>query len=182
MRRNLVLVAVLAVTIAGLLGTASRPAAEARQSTPSSGASLIGAWQLAISLTEESPNAALPANQTSLITLFADGNVILANAGQLPLLPPSSGLFFTAAHGSWEASGPDSADLTFMFLVIDQAGGLSSVNTGTMSITIDPSGDRFTGSLAIGAVSTSGNPTGAQEGTVEGTRIKAAPVDGTPAA
>lgn len=174
----MILAAVLAAATSGLLSTDSQPSSASRQ-VPTSDVSLVGTSQLTTSSTGQSPGSALPARQTSLITLFSDGNVIMANAGQLPLLPPTSGLYVTAAHGVWTPSGSDSADVTFMFLVIDQAGGLSSVNSGTMHLTLDSSGDRFSGSLAIGAVSTSGNPTGAQEGTVESTRIEASPVAGT---
>lgn len=88
MRRLALVVSLLALVIAGLVGTGRQPFAGAQEGTPARDHSLVGAWLLTISSTGETAGAALPVNQTSLVTFFADGNVIVANAGQLPLLPP----------------------------------------------------------------------------------------------
>ncbi len=176
MRRLSILTSVLILAFIGLFSTSQQSVIRAQDGTPTADHSLVGAWLVTISSTGENAGAVLPAQQTSLVSFFADGNLLVANAGQLPLLPPGSGLFFTGGHGQWTATGTDTVDATFVFLVIDQTGGVSSANYGTMTVTLDASGNTLAGDLTINAISENGNPTGSQAGTIEAVRIKAGPV------
>lgn len=121
---------------------------------------------------DQAPGAPLPSELTSLITYFADGNVLVANAGQLPPLPPGSGLFFTEGHGQWVATGDTSAEASFVSLVLDQTGGLSSTKTARTTVEVDAAGDAYTGSSTLESTSSTGTAMGSQQVTVQATRIQ----------
>lgn len=179
-----VLATIVGVALVGLLAGGHLPPARAQQNQGTPVAQthpLVGAWLVTLSVAGQSPGAPTPATLTSMVTYYADGNVLLANAGQLPLLPPASGLFFTAGHGRWVATGDRTADATVVSLVLDQTGGLSSTNTTRTTVEVDATGDAYSGLFAIEAVSPDGNPTGTEEGTFQATRITTEP-GGSPTA
>lgn len=105
MRRTPILVSVIAMILAGLLAVGRLPIAGAQEEPSTAGHPLVGSWLVGVKLEGQAPGAPLPSELTSLITYFADGKVLVANAGQLPPLPPGSGLFFTEGHGQWVATG-----------------------------------------------------------------------------
>jgi hypothetical protein len=172
MRRSLFLAPLVAVVLVSLLaiGRAGLTGAQEEQSLAAH--PLVGSWLVSVTLQGQEPGAALPPEVTSLITDFADGNVLVANAGQLPPLPPGSGLFFTEGHGSWVATGEGSAEAIHVSLVLDQTGALSNTNTGSASVEVDATGDAYTGSLTIESTSAIGNVAGVRQATVEATRIQ----------
>jgi hypothetical protein len=179
-----VLATIIGVALVGLLAGGHLPPARAQQSQSTPVASthpLVGAWLVTISVAGQSPGAPTPSMLTSLVSYHADGNVLLANAGQLPLLPPASGLFFTSGHGRWVATGDRAADATIVSLVLDQGGGLSSTNTVRTTVAVDATGNAYDGTFAIEAVSPDGNPTGTEEGTFHAVRITTEP-GGSPTA
>jgi hypothetical protein len=172
MRRSPFLVPLVAVVLVSLLviGRVSLTGAQEEQSLAAH--PLMGSWLVSVTLHGQEPGAALPPEVTSLITYFADGNVLVANAGQLPPLPPGSGLFFTEGHGSWVATGEGSAEAIHVSLVLDQTGAFASTTTGSATVEVDATGDTYTGSLTIESTNAVGNAAGVQQATVEATRIE----------
>lgn len=180
MRRNSILVTVAAVALIGLLAVGDLSATLAQEDASTTDHPLVGSWLVAVTLEGQEPGAPLPTELTSLVTYFADGNVLVAKAGQLPPLPPGSGLFFTDGHGQWVTTGESTADATFVSLILDQTGGLSSTNTTRTSVEVDTTTDVYTGTFVIESESPTGNSVKAERGTFQATRIQEEPT-GTPA-
>lgn len=168
------------VALLGLLTVGSVPITGAQEEVSDAGHPLVGSWLVVISLEGQDPGVPLPSALTSLIMFFADGNVLVANAGQLSLLPPASGLFFREGHGQWVAMGDASADVTYDSLVLDQTGGLSSITITRTSVAVDTTGNGYAGSLVIESANPAGNVTGTEHGTLSATRIRVEPAS-TPA-
>lgn len=179
MRRTSILVFGVAFVLVGFLAAGHLPLAHAQGQPSTSSHPLVGSWLVSVSLEGQAPGTGLPSDVTSLVTYFADGNVLVANAGQLPPLPPGSGLFFTEGHGQWVATGERSAEARFVSLVLDQTGGLSSTNTASTTVEVEPAGNAYTGSIAIESTSSTGGSMGVQRANVEATRIQVSPA-GTP--
>ena len=167
-RRSSIFVTVCAVTFFALLAAPQLPVSRAQDLA---GHGLVGTWLVSVSLEGQGPGAPVSPEVTSLVTYFADGNVLVANAGQIPPLPPGSGLFFTEGHGRWVATSDTAATASYVSLALDQAGGLSSTNTTQATVEVDTTGDAYTGSFALESVSPSGNSMGAQQGTFQAERI-----------
>jgi len=173
LRLSIWAIAFLIVAVAAMgLPTGAAPATPVAARPP-----VTGSWDVGFALTSR------PAvDVASLFTFGADGTLLVANVGQLPgSLPPGSGLFFTEGHGVWVATGERQIGATFRFLVIDQTAGI--VNTGTvrLELKVDPSGNALDGSFALDLLSSEGNPTGSERGTLRATRIQVEPL-GTPTA
>ena len=119
------------------------------------------------------------AELTSLLTLTADGNVLVANPIQLPDVPASAGLFFTEGQGTWATTGARSGDVTFVYLTLDQTGHLTTTNTVRMRIDLDAGGASLSGEFVLDTLSVeSGQPFSPQaRGTLTGTRIEVVAID-----
>src|SRR5918994_191283 len=137
-RRSSIFVTVCAVTFFALLAA---PQLSVSRAQDLAGHGLVGTWMVSVSLEGQGPGAPVSPEVTSLVTYFADGNVLVANAGQLPPLPPGSGLFFTEGHGRWVATSDTAATASYVSLALDQAGGLSSTNTTQATVEVDTTGD-----------------------------------------
>lgn len=170
---------VVAGTAAGAVGVLAGARSVVAQDTtpPPANHPAIGSWLVTFTF-EGQPEAEL----TNLITFTADGNVLAANAGKLPGLPPGAGLTFTEAHGAWAATGEQTADATLVFLTLDQIGGIASVNTIPTNVEVDQSGDMYTGLAALSMANTGGGSMGGERGTFQATRIKAEPLGAEAAA
>lgn len=179
MRRTSILVSVIALVVVGSLAVGRLSTTGAQAQASMAGHPLVGSWLVSVSLEGQAPGEGLPSDVPSLVTYFADGNVLVANSGQLPPLPPGSGLFFTEGHGQWVATGQSSAEASVVSLVLDQTGGLSSTNTAGTAVEVDASGNTYTGSITIESTSSTGGSMGGQQASVEATRIQVAPA-GTP--
>lgn len=180
MHRMSILVSVIALVLAGSLAVPRLPMARAQEQPSTAGHPLVGSWLVSVSVEGQAPGAGLPADVNSLVTYFADGNVLVANAGQLPPLPPGSGLFFTEGHGQWVATGERSAEASWTSLVLDQTGGLSSTITASgATAEVDASGNTYAGRASVESTSSTGSNMGAQQVTIGATRIQATPA-GTP--
>lgn len=132
---------------------------------------LVGAWFVAVTYETEAP-AAL----TNLATFTADGNLLVANAGQLPNVPPGAGLVFTEGHGAWEATGERTAQATSVYLTVNQSGGIASVNTARATIEVDASGDRYTGEASLSIAGPDEGDTVEMFATIDATRITVEPM------
>lgn len=180
MRRSSLLLSLVMLVLVGQVA-AGRPSSAHTDEGAMMDHPLVGSWLVAVTLESQDPGAPLPSELTSLVTYFSDGNVLVANAGHLPPLPPGSGLFFTEGHGEWVTTGAATAEATVVSLVLDQTGALADTNTLRTTVEVDETGDAYTGAFTIETVSTTGTTTELQNGTFSATRIEAVPV-GTPAA
>lgn len=185
MPRFAVSVSVLAVVLVGLLAAGGLPGTTAHEGTPAAtGHPLVGSWQVTYTFAGQTQP---PVQLISLATYAADGTVVVANAGQLPVVPLGAGLFFTGGHGAWSPSGANGAEATYRFLMLDQSGGLASVNTVRSTVEVDATGDANVGTFMLDMVTPRGTPFAPQaSGTFEATRIQveamAATAVATPAA
>ena len=177
MFRLLVALSLLGAVVAALAGAGRSSGTRAQDGTPAAaGHPLVGSWEVVIDF----EGAGAP-ELISLVTYTTDGVVLVANAGQLPGLPPASGLFFTEGHGAWTATGERTADASFRFLVLDQTGGLAGTSVTRTRIEVNPAGDAYGGTFALDTLTPEGNSMGAGRGTLRATRIGVESL-GTPAA
>jgi hypothetical protein len=164
---------------AGVLGALAAAPVAARTQATGAVHPIVGSWLTNVEF--DGDNTSL----TSLMTFFADGAVMVANAGQFPGLPPASGVFFTGGHGAWEATGDQTVDATFVFLTLNNTGSLASIDTSRTSVEVDETGSGFTGTAVIDLTGPGGDVPGAARSTFTGSRIRVSPMDAaaaTPAA
>jgi len=177
--RFVILAATLLLAVGGLLAGGRVHAAAQDETTGMAEHPLVGSWLVTVSF-EDVRTVPL----TSLVTYAADGNVLVANAGRTPYLPPEAGLTFTGSHGVWAPTGERSADATFVFLTLDQDATVTDINTVRTAVEVDPSGDAYTGSALFEATNPDGSVTNAAPATFDATRIEVRPLApaATPAA
>lgn len=132
---------------------------------------IVGSWLVTVNFAEPAGIAL-----TNLVTYGADGNVLVANGGEVPGIPPGAGLIFTEGHGAWAATGERTADATFVFLTINATGDVDSTNTVRSSVEIDATGDAYTGSSTLTIVGTDGGTPIDYAATFEATRIVVEPM------
>ncbi|MDP9367176.1 MAG: hypothetical protein M3Q03_02690 [Chloroflexota bacterium] len=178
MRRASVLVSLLAVVLVGLVAV-SRIAGDtvAQEATPAAGGGhpIIGTWRVFLE--------GLPGVH-GLLTHAADGTMVSSDPITSP--DPSGGgvVFLSAAHGVWEATGPDTAAYTFQQLVADANGHLAVVVTVRGERQVSADGQTFTSAYAYSVADPAGAVLDAGGGTVRGERMTVEPMDmmGTPTA
>ena len=129
MRRAGTLVSVLALALIGVGVLAWSPGlAQDGTPVPTAGHPIVGAWVLDPDDDPSSPPAtAIFHDDGSYIEVDADG---------------STGI------GSWEATGPTTADVTFMYHFLDD-GGVSSSITVWATVTVDATTDALTAEYTI---------------------------------
>ncbi len=175
------LAAVLAAAAALILsavpiGTSTKSGrqSESESSTPTAtGNSFVGAWRVTFD-TPMGPSQ-------SLLTVMADGTVLFSGRPVSPAAGPNPTTFSSAAHGAWEATGPDTAATTWVGLVTDGEGNFLAVVTDSVVATLDASGDAWSGTYSASVADPNGNVLYVGGSTVEATRITVQPL-ATPAA
>ena len=135
---------------------AGQPLATAAPATPDTLDQVVGSWAVEVTVVQQ--DAVFPA----LITFTSDG-IVLADK------PPSP--FETTGHGAWVATGPDSADYTFVALIGSESGALSAKIKVTGSLQLDAAADTWAGPFKIQIVDADGAEVMTDEGTFAGTRI-----------
>jgi hypothetical protein len=175
------IVPVFAIVLFGLIASGRTGPTAAQDGTPVGvGKGFVGSWQVIASFAEGPPSR-------SLGTIDADGTIVTSIP---PVMPwpgaPGDVLFLSSAHGAWEATGSDSAIVTFVGLVADGQGNLFGTATIRASITLDPDGETFSGSNTVTIADAAGNTVATRQGTIQATRIVAEapemPAAATPAA
>jgi hypothetical protein len=109
----------------------------------------------------------------ALATLSADGTVVTA---EHPVVTPpiAHGPVFTSSgHGAWQATGPDTAALTFVGLGSYGEGVLFGTVTANATIALAPDGQTFDGDVLFTIAERGGNTLGAFPGSFRATRITA---------
>jgi len=168
MRRASLIVSVFAVMLFGFIAPGRTGPTAAQDATPmAESQGFVGSWQVIVSFAEGPPGR-------SLGTIDADGTIV---ASIPPVMPwpgaPGDVLFLSSAHGAWEATGADSAIVTFVALVADGQGNLFGTATFRASATLDPEGETFSGSNTVTIADEAGNTVATRQGTIQGTRIVA---------
>jgi hypothetical protein len=162
--------AVLAVVL--LAAALAGPAALGQEATPAPPAEthpLVGSWRVEVTV-DGNPPLALP----NLASFTADGVAVVSAPPLLPELPGSPARdAFSTGHGAWRATGPDTARVTFAFLVVGPGGVLASVNTVRGDLAVDPDGNAYAGAFTLAIDDADGNRIGAGSGSWRATRIAA---------
>lgn len=133
------------------------------------GQAIVGSWRLTVYEADGPPTYALA-------TCCADGTLVTA---EHPVVTPPgapSVIFTSSGHGTWAATGPDTADLTFVVLGSDQQGNLFAVATFRVAITLNSGGQTLAGEFVVMLDDVSGNTMATFHGTVQGRRIVAEPL------
>jgi hypothetical protein len=168
MHRASRIVSVFAIVLFGLIASGRTGPTAAQDGTPiAAEKGFIGSWQVTVSFAEGPPGR-------SLGTIDADGTIVVSIPPVMPW-PGAAGdvLFLSSAHGAWEATGSDSAIVTFVGLVADGQGTLFGTATIRASITLNPDGETFSGSNTVTIADEAGNTMATRRGTIQGTRIVA---------
>jgi hypothetical protein len=139
---------------------------------------LEGAW--AMTAVATSPPGLPPLD--SLITFTRGGEVIESRRGYLPF-SPFGPILETAGHGVWSPRHRGESAATFTFLVqaapdnpVFVAGEPLGTDTIRLRLTLDHSGDGFSGSFVSEARDAGGVLVFSASGTVVGTRLRLAPL------
>lgn len=165
MRRFSSLLSVVVVILLGLFAIRLSGSTSAQEGTPTAGDDhpLIGAWTA-------DTNADDPANAPSLVIFHDDGTFIQTAVDE------GTGL------GSWEATGPTSADLTILFPGPVENAVFPGFVTVRVQLEVDETSDTFTGMYTFEFPGPGGASTGEWGPfTVTGERI-AVEAMGTPVA
>lgn len=124
-------------------------------------AKLVGSWQVETTVVQQA--VTFPA----LLTFTSDGIVIADE-------PPSP--FETSGHGNWIATGPDTANFTFLALIGSADGPLSATIKVVGSLHYKASTDTWAGPFMIQVVDAKGDEILADRGTFNATRIAVEPL------
>jgi hypothetical protein len=128
----------------------------------------VGAWQLAT----ETPFGA----SQSLFTVNADGTVAFSDR---PVFPGAEGFpvtHFSAGHGTWEQTSPDTASATWVFFMTDGDGNFLGVITDSAEMTLGADGTSWSGPFSSSTADPAGTVLFVGGGTVEATRIAVQPL------
>lgn len=139
---------------------------------------LEGSWAMTVVAT--SPPGLPPLS--SLITFMRGGEVIESRRGYLPF-SPFGPILETAGHGVWDGTRHREFAVTFTLLVQAAPNNpvfVSGESLGTdkvrLRVTVDGSGDTFSGIFVSEARDASGNVVFGASGTVVGTRLLLEPL------
>lgn len=136
----------------------------------------VGSWQVIATDSPGPPNI-------SLATVGADGTVVTSPPPVFPPMDPSGEAIYTSAgHGAWEATGRDSAVVTFVVLTADRQGNPLLTVTVRASVTLDAGRQSWSGEGSRTFTDPGGNIVATELATVRATRIVAATAAGQPPA
>jgi hypothetical protein len=132
----------LALIVCGLIAIAVQPTSAAAAPP-----SLAGSWQF--TLTPSIPSGTPAVQIPGLATFTTDGSVIETDGSEFAPSPISTTPLAKAAtpgHGIWQmANTPITLYVQYISLVLDADGALYARNVTTMFLTLNSTGNRFTG-------------------------------------
>lgn len=140
------------------------------------GPDFAGSWRVVISTADGR-------TFLTLSTFGADGTVLTSGLPAQPAPPgtPAGVVFVSTAHGAWEATGPDTANVTFVHLRASADGQPLGTITPRLSVTLGADGQTFSGEFVTTLADPAGKTLATFMGTVQATRI-VAEAPGTPPA
>lgn len=168
-RHLLALLALLASVVVGLPGGSLVGNANAQAEDNG----FVGSWLVSPTIDE--------ATAVALTTFTADG-AILTSDRPSQSAPPELGIgpfHQSLGHGRWEATGPNEAAVTFVFLQTDPQGAYLGTRTIRGRLTLGPSGDRWSGDFTATIADAAGTVVAESVGRVSATRITVEPLSGT---
>ena len=169
----------MTVLLLGGTGLSLKPAPSIGAATPGAGeeSGFVGSWRVAVSPEQGPP-------EVSLGTFHAEGTLTTAIQPVLQAPPdaPSPVLFTSSGHGAWEATGPDTATITFLVVTSDAEGNRLGTATARATLTLDADGQTFHGDVVRTLTDPEGNTLLSSPAMVEGTRIMAEPPEAAVAA
>lgn len=132
---------------------------------------VVGSWRVVVTV----PPAGVVG--TNLATLGVDGTVVVAFPTPVPA---STGQghnleHFTAALGSWVATGEHGAAMVFVSLATDEHGNPLGAHTVSADVAVEPTTESWGGPFRIDVTGPKGEAKGGFSGTVAATRIVARP-------
>jgi len=157
---------VLAVLLLGLLAADHSLVTSDQVASPMAGQGFVGSWRLTVSEAQAPPFLALG-------TFGADGTVVVSPPPVVPAAPhgPAIVVHTSAGHGAWEATGPDTAIVTFMLLAADAEGNPFAIRTVRASLTLDADGQSIDGEFEATIADPAGNVMATESGVIRATRI-----------
>ena len=126
----------------------------------------VGSWRTTFFEAEASPTL-------GLATFGADGTLVTA---EHPVVTPPGApgvIFASAGHGTWRATGSDTAIATFVGLGSDGQGNLFGTVTVRAACALGADGQTFDGEAVATIADPGGGALGTFTGTLRGTRIVA---------
>lgn len=175
MHRASIFVSIIAVVLLGLIALDRTAPSAAQDASPMAGEQgFTGAWRVTVTPDQGPPGMGVG-------TLGADGTIVTSVQPVVPSPGAPGGVIFTSAgQGVWEATGPETAILTFVVVAADGQGNRFGTQTVRASITLGADGQAFSGEASQTISDPAGNTVATMPGTVQATRI-VAEAPGTPA-
>lgn len=165
MRRRLLSLAGGGGAIAAGAALASDLGAVAGAAQNTSG--LDGAWEAAFLLYTSPPGA--PANR--ILHIFTSGGGVIAQIGPVGRRPDGSVANLSIGIGSWARTGGRGFEYSYHYTRwLDEATRIEQ-NVVWARLTLDASGNRWTGDWKVREVDAAGLVVGTREGPVEGNRL-----------
>jgi hypothetical protein len=160
----------VAIVIFGFVGVGHGGAVAQDEDSSLAGHALVGSWLVEVTVDGQSP-LRLP----NLASFTADGVVVVAAPALLPESPETAATrdVFSAGHGAWTLTGADTADVRFVFLVVDERGNPASINVVDGQIQVDAEAGAYTGEFVLTIISATGESPPPTSGTWDASRIVA---------
>ena len=124
---------------------------------------LVGAWFVEVTPTQVPPFV-------SLGIFNSDGTLTNISSSSLIFPPESPG------YGVWSTAGAHKFASTFFTIVGDGTGKVAATNKVRAIVTVDPSGDHFSGRFQVDIFDANGTLIASDTGTVQARRIKVEPL------
>ncbi len=154
---------------AALVQAETAPAVqEADQGGPPKKKAIVGSWLETVTF---SGGARPPLK--SLNTFIEDGNLVVADQGNVTTEPPA---VFSAGHGAWVHLGGRTFAWTVLELISDLNGNLFGTLKVRGQYTVNKSGNSYSGQFKAEITDTAGHLIFSFEGTNEGQRIQVEPL------
>jgi len=164
-------VAIVSLLVAGLALSARQPDTIAQESSAPGQHAIVGAWFVTTLLDGQPPSP----NMTSF---YADGTVLTSNRPVFPQAPGAAAPEArSAGHGAWVANDDGTVDFTFLVLTADVNGTYLGQRSLRGHLTLDGSGDAWSGPFSATVTDASGTVISESVGQAEATRIKVMPME-----
>jgi hypothetical protein len=130
---------------------------------------LVGSWRVAVSI------PGVSAEIVNLASFSSDGLVLVVLPISNPAPPGAAHHveYWTPAVGTWMATGPTSATMSFVTLGTDETGVSIGSHVVSATVETDADGTSWQGPFAIKIIAADGTTAGTVSGSVAASRIAA---------